>query len=635
MPRIEDIRRALSEAAILNKRIICLITDERDFVDELFDDATLQLQQLSKTGIAGYRSAVEKGVLVNGLDNFYLKEALRWDDNKADKLEAMRFVCISDFQILFNPALGDFLRIGTKMFLRNFLKYAEKKKVEQDIDLTLLLICTQISELDDLSQDIAVINVPLPDGSDIIKLLSKRASRFVDAQTHVDELEKNARETALRYVGLTKKQIIDAALIMEDEFESGYYMPNTLSAELRQELEDSLGNLLTEIRKDSAQMDNTVTFKNIENTIAGMDGYVQWLERNGESVISPASALRWGALPPKGVLFCGLPGTGKTEAAKYTAEKLKIPLIELRMDNLMHKHVGESEARFKHYRNKVEAMAPCIVLIDEIEKTFAGDNDGDGGSAQVKQHMMQALLDWLQECKKSVFFFATCNSLRGIEKKPELLREGRFSLKFCVFLPSHDALLKMLIIHINNAKQLVLKNGGDMVFGAVGEKNFAENAASGFLNMITEKIENGKNYFYTGANAAQLISLTQSYFRQRNQTRVRAEDYAKAMFECAINGESQPYCHTNFQNVIEFWILARKNLYTDATGGTLFPFDAFKPGDGSGENPSMFELTDEMKREINAHKYNKLLFERISSEIIKIYDLNISDNRNYHRIELF
>ena len=79
-------------------------------------------------------------------------------------------------------------------------------------------------------------------------------------------------------------------------------------------------------------------------------------------------------------------------------------LVQFRMDNLLGGLVGDSEANFKRCRKRIEALAPCVVLMDEIEKTFAIDKAS--GKNDVKMNILTALLDWMQENKKQIFFFA-------------------------------------------------------------------------------------------------------------------------------------------------------------------------------------------------------------------------------------
>jgi hypothetical protein len=123
-------------------------------------------------------------------------------------------------------------------------------------------------------------------------------------------------------------------------------------------------------------------------------------------------------LRPRGVLLSGIPGTGKTMGAKHIAASLKVPLLRLDLGALMSKYVGESEQNLRRAIHHVESMAPCVMLIDEIEKLFTGSDDSG-----VTQNLLAALLWWLQEHDSKVLTVMTTNDTDALPK--ELIRAGR------------------------------------------------------------------------------------------------------------------------------------------------------------------------------------------------------------------
>ena len=91
----------------------------------------------------------------------------------------------------------------------------------------------------------------------------------------------------------------------------------------------------------------------------------------------------YGVYAPKGILLCGIPGCGKSLAAKLTAQRLDLTLLQMDMGNLMGGIQGQSEENMRRALNQVEAMSPCILWIDELEKGFGGvraDTASDGGT---------------------------------------------------------------------------------------------------------------------------------------------------------------------------------------------------------------------------------------------------------------
>ncbi len=124
-------------------------------------------------------------------------------------------------------------------------------------------------------------------------------------------------------------------------------------------------------------------------------------------------------LRPRGYLFNGPPGTGKTMGAKYLAHELDLPLYRLDVAALMSKFVGESEQNLQTALKQAEQSAPCIMLIDEVEKLFHNNTDDSG----VTSRLLSSILWWLQEHQSQVLTIMTTNKEADIP--PELYREGR------------------------------------------------------------------------------------------------------------------------------------------------------------------------------------------------------------------
>lgn len=124
-------------------------------------------------------------------------------------------------------------------------------------------------------------------------------------------------------------------------------------------------------------------------------------------------------LVPRGILFDGTPGTGKSQGAKYIANQWGVPLFRLD-GTVQSKFVGESENNMANALSQLDNEAPCVLLVDEVEKFFNKNNNDSSG---VTQRLMGTLLWWLQEHRSRVFTVLTCNN-KGIIP-PELYREGR------------------------------------------------------------------------------------------------------------------------------------------------------------------------------------------------------------------
>lgn len=140
----------------------------------------------------------------------------------------------------------------------------------------------------------------------------------------------------------------------------------------------------------------------------------EWLTLNAKYFLQPAHE----KLVPRGLLLEGPPGTGKSMAAKAIARSFKCPLYRMDVAVALDRFVGQSEARVAQILTMCEREAPCVLLIDEVEKLF-----GDEGEAGVTTRILSQLLWWLAEHRSKVFTVMTTNNAKAIPS--ELYREGR------------------------------------------------------------------------------------------------------------------------------------------------------------------------------------------------------------------
>jgi hypothetical protein len=173
-----------------------------------------------------------------------------------------------------------------------------------------------------------------------------------------------------------------------------------------------------------------------------------WLAR--ARVGFSAEAAELGLPAPRGILLAGVQGCGKSLAAKAIARAWTLPLLKLDAGRLYDKYIGESEKNLRRAIQLAEAMSPCVLWIDELEKSFAsfGDSGMDGG---VSQRIFATLLTWLQEKQKPVFVVATANDV--FKLPPELMRKGRFDELFFVDLPRPAERQQIFEIHLRRKKQ--------------------------------------------------------------------------------------------------------------------------------------------------------------------------------------
>ncbi|MBD2471434.1 AAA family ATPase [Nostoc sp. FACHB-145] len=173
----------------------------------------------------------------------------------------------------------------------------------------------------------------------------------------------------------------------------------------------------------------------------GLDLLREWLNRRRRLFTQEARSLH---LPqPKGVLLAGPPGTGKSHSAKNIANILNLPLLQLDIASLLGSLVGESESNVRRALKTAQAIAPCVLFIDEVEKALSGQGDTSG----VSQRILGTLLTFMSECESGVFIVATCNDPSALPT--EFKRKGRFDEAFFVDLPTEPERAQILSIHLH------------------------------------------------------------------------------------------------------------------------------------------------------------------------------------------
>ena len=280
-------------------------------------------------------------------------------------------------------------------------------------------------ELDDL---ITIINLPLPDLSELTTLIKKIA---INTDSELGEQELN--ELAIASSGLSEiklKQVTARALTQRGKLSK-----------------DDINDILEEKKQVIARSEVLEFFESnsSQNEIGGLKVLKVWLKQRYRAFSKEARD--YGLPIPKGVLLVGPQGTGKSLTAKSISQSWSMPLLRLDVGRLFSSLVGSSEARTRETISRAEAMSPCILWIDEIDKGFGGDARSDGGTSQ---RVLARLLTWMAEKESAVFVIATANA---IDKLPaELLRKGRFDEIFFLDLPNSEERLSILDLHLKKRR---------------------------------------------------------------------------------------------------------------------------------------------------------------------------------------
>jgi len=260
--------------------------------------------------------------------------------------------------------------------------------------------------------DFLVLNYALPD--------TRYLRGLIEADVE-DYDSKMQDEIANALGGLTQREaenILSLSLLRKGEFDS------PLIRSFKDQVVRNKGDQVLEFIWPDVNLED----------VGGMEGLIHWLQIREVAFLEPQKLLAHRVPRPRGILLLGVPGCGKTLLSKAIAGSWGLPLLKLQACGLYTSEVGGSEQRLVKALGVARAMAPCVLLVDEIEKGFAPVSSySDGGIAL---RIQAALLDFLQESSERVFTIATSNAIGQLP--PELLRRGRWDEIFFVDLPGRE-----------------------------------------------------------------------------------------------------------------------------------------------------------------------------------------------------
>lgn len=305
---------------------------------------------------------------------------------------------------------------------------AERNLYTENFHATVFIVSSVLKLPKELENYIAIYDIPLPDNDQIVSIIADITKH--DLQIEIEQDVLDAMAVSLK--GLNEFQIRQ---ILTLAFHDGGYITKEDTALILQEKEQLL--------KKSGMLE-LVNFKESIDDIGGLEKLKEWLSQKAHIFRNLDKAIRFGVDIPKGIMIIGMPGCGKSLAAKATAKLFNVPLVRLDVGRLLGKYVGESEENMRNALHLAEAISPCVLWIDEVEKAFSGVGGSSGGS-EVTTRLFGQFLTWMQEKENTVFIVATANDISRIP--PEFLRKGRFDELFFVDLPNEKERRKIFEIH--------------------------------------------------------------------------------------------------------------------------------------------------------------------------------------------
>lgn len=267
----------------------------------------------------------------------------------------------------------------------------------------------------ELEKIFTVWDFSLMDKAEIIDYLNT----ILDSETYT---EKEIDDIANASIGLTQREITKAIFqsMVRNKKALGKakVTPNDISAEKIQ------------IVRKSGSIDFIEPKYDI-NGLGGCDNFKEWMSKVKEATSDEAK--QFGIPFPKGAMLVGVPGTSKSASAEIMASYLNIPLLSLQMSKIMGSFVGQSERAVANALRITKAIAPCVLLIDEAEKSLSGLQSSSMSDSGTLSRVVGAILGFLQD-NDGVIVMMTSNDVSQLP--PELTRSGRIDAQWIFDLPN-------------------------------------------------------------------------------------------------------------------------------------------------------------------------------------------------------
>jgi len=313
-------------------------------------------------------------------------------------------------------------------FLKDYSIIRKLKNLSRNLKTqpkNIIIVSADINIPDSLKEFVTLLEFPLPSYTEILEEL-KRLTNSLQQDISPDVIGKIA--TACQGLSLERiRRVLSKVIAKSGEI-------NELSSAL-----------ILQEKKQIIQQTQLLEFCLADKTISdlgGLENFKDWLRLRSKAFSQ--EALNYGLPFPKGLLLVGVQGTGKSLAAKIIAYEWQLPLLRLDFGRLFASLIGQSEQRVRKMIEIAEALSPCILWVDEIDKAFAGAQGG--GDSGTTSRVLATFITWLSEKSSPVFVVSTANNIEFIP--PEILRKGRFDEMFFLTLPTRKEREAIFNVHL-------------------------------------------------------------------------------------------------------------------------------------------------------------------------------------------
>ncbi len=346
--------------------------------------------------------------VVDGLINVEKKQSVKQANDPLEALMAVNeldeksIVLLKDFHL--------FIADPNPILIRQFKAVLQMAKTRNK---TLIIVGCRLCLPPELEREITVVEFSLPDKEQLGLVLNG-----ILESAKMKEMEDEQRD-----------KVLDAACgLTTIETENAFALSVVQCKGIHS---DIIAREKAQAVKKNGLLEIIETQESLES-IGGLDVLKEWLLKRRHAFSQ--RAIEYGLPALKGVLILGLPGTGKSLTAKATAKVFGVPLLKLDAGKIFAGIVGQSESNLRSIMQTAEAIAPCVLWLDEVEKGFSGSRSSNATDGGTSARVFGSFISWMQEKSAPVFIVATANDVSQLP--PEMLRKGRFDELFFVDLPN-------------------------------------------------------------------------------------------------------------------------------------------------------------------------------------------------------
>lgn len=290
---------------------------------------------------------------------------------------------------------------------------------------TPIIIISPISEVPvELQKTFKILHYDNPSVEDIeslVQMWCSKKSLTIDSDT--------IKEISKRLFGFTRSEILSMLNI-------SHVKHNTIDLDIVNEkkIENINNSGILDYKIPKASLDN----------VGGNENFKKWVKTM--ELCMTEEAKEYGIPAPKGYLSVGIPGTSKSFSAEAIAGKWNVPFIKLNMAKITSRYAGETERNMYKALNLVKSCAPCVLLIDEVEKALGGYKSSNASDSGAIARAFGNVLEFLNDNDNGVFVVMTSNDVSQLP--PELTRAGRLDAIWFFGLPSAEERENILDIHL-------------------------------------------------------------------------------------------------------------------------------------------------------------------------------------------